>query len=440
MIIGLDALDPRVLFAGHGSAFPRLSSLARRGTSGRLRSTIPPITVPAWVTMTSGMDPGELGIYGFHGRIPCTYDTRLHDSTDVRAPRIWDLAARSGLRSIVLGVPLTYPPPGDMDGVLAGDPLMPCSASEHSCPGNLKTRIEERFGPFVPDVEGFRNVDRAVLADRILAVSDQHFRIAEWLAQGLEWDLFMMVDMGIDRFQHAFFRHLDPGHPTWRSLVPDRAGREAASSFLAAIDEHAGRLFDIAGPETTVIVVSDHGARSLEGGFAVNEWLEREGYLHRDGSGIDWSRTSAWGEGGYVARMHLNIEGREPCGIVRQGREGPLLSDIASRLESLAGPDAKPMRNRCLRPRDVYRSVRGLPPDLLVELGGLAYRSIGSFPGTIFTTGNDTGADDANHDNEGIFVMAGPGIDQGGRMDVRIEDVADLAARILGCATPPSRG
>ena len=44
------------------------------GTYGELESTIPPITVPAWMCMMTSRDPGELGIYGFRNRKDYAYD------------------------------------------------------------------------------------------------------------------------------------------------------------------------------------------------------------------------------------------------------------------------------------------------------------------------------------------------------------------------------
>jgi predicted AlkP superfamily phosphohydrolase/phosphomutase len=78
--------------------------------------------------------------------------------------------------------------------------------------------------------------------------------------------------------------------------------------------------------DTVVMVVSDHGAKRMDGGICINEWLRREGYLVlkeepvREGSRpipfekveVDWEQTTAWGAGGYYARIFLNVQGREP--------------------------------------------------------------------------------------------------------------------------------
>ena len=61
------------------------------------------------------------------------------------------------------------------------------------------------------------------------------------------------------------------------------------------------------------MVVSDHGAKRMDGGICVNEWLIANGYLTVSEkpsttipfskAKIDWSKTKAWGDGGYDVRV-----------------------------------------------------------------------------------------------------------------------------------------
>src|SRR5690606_31982692 len=91
---------------------PNLRRLAAGGAWGPLASVDPPITVPAWSCMLSGLDPGELGIYGFRNRADHGYDgLTVADARAVEADRLWDRFGRAGRRSIVVGVPQTSPPP-----------------------------------------------------------------------------------------------------------------------------------------------------------------------------------------------------------------------------------------------------------------------------------------------------------------------------------------
>src|SRR3954469_14698890 len=111
MLIGLDCAEPSLVLERWRSQLPNLAALMERGTYGALRSVIPPITVPAWSCMMSSRTPGDLGIYGFRNRSDHSYDGLfIATGTPVKEPRLWYLVSRRGKRSIVLGVPGTYPP------------------------------------------------------------------------------------------------------------------------------------------------------------------------------------------------------------------------------------------------------------------------------------------------------------------------------------------
>jgi predicted AlkP superfamily phosphohydrolase/phosphomutase len=132
----------------------------------------------------------------------------------------------------------------------------------------------------------------------------------------------------------------------------------------------------------------------------------------------------------------LNVRGREPEGVVDPAEADDLLDELAVRLEALGGPDGRPIGTRAFRPSDLWREQRGIPPDLVVYFGDLAWRSNGSLGhGRHWTFENDTGPDDANHDRDGIWIVAGPGVPAERRDDLTIYDVAPT---ILGAAGLPA--
>jgi len=96
-IIGLDCAEPSLVFEKWKDHIPNLSILINQGISAKLRSTDPPITIPAWSSMFSGKDPGTLGLYGFRNRKNFTYnglDTANSDS--VNEFRIWNYLTKAG--------------------------------------------------------------------------------------------------------------------------------------------------------------------------------------------------------------------------------------------------------------------------------------------------------------------------------------------------------
>ena len=110
LIIGWDCAAPELVFEAFKDDMPNTRRLMAEGIYGELESTIPPITVPAWMCMMTSRDPGELGVYGFRNRKDYSYDSlTIANSRAVQVPTLWDLLGKVKKKSVVLGVPLTYP-------------------------------------------------------------------------------------------------------------------------------------------------------------------------------------------------------------------------------------------------------------------------------------------------------------------------------------------
>jgi len=436
MIIGLDCAEPSLVLERWRSELPTLSALMERGRYGRLRSVVPPITVPAWSCMMASRTPGDLGVYGFRNRADHSYDNLVvADGSAIHAPRLWDLATRYGKPSIVLGVPGTYPP-RPLNGVLVSCFLTPSRESGFTYPSLLAREVEQVVGEYLFDCTNFRTDDKDDLLRQVYEMTDKRFRLAEHLLETKPWELFAMVEIGLDRMHHAFWKE----------------GQREILKYLRHLDSLVARLLAHADDQTAVLVVSDHGAKRLEGGIRINEWLRREGLLQTarepDGVsalrdvGVDWSRTTAWGEGGYYSRIFLNVSGREPEGTVASEDFERVRDELAERLAAIPGPDGEPLATRVHKPEEVYEEVHGIAPDLLVYFDDLAWRAVGTIGGEdgVHTFENDTGPDDANHAEDGLLIMAGPGIEPGQAETTMMSllDVAPTVLELLGLEPLPS--
>jgi predicted AlkP superfamily phosphohydrolase/phosphomutase len=190
----------------------------------------------------------------------------------------------------------------------------------------------------------------------------------------------------------------------------------------------------------------------MHGGICINEWLIKENYLriaakppgvvplHK--ATIDWQQTKAWGEGGYYSRIFLNVEGREPQGIIPRKDYDAVRDELKEKLEALGDEQGNPIGTRVLKPEEVYPETNGVPPDLIAYLGNLNWRSVGSIGlNTIHTFENDTGPDDANHAEKGIFILCDPGTPADNahtfRSGLSLYDVAPTVLSILGIPIPP---
>jgi predicted AlkP superfamily phosphohydrolase/phosphomutase len=447
VVIGLDCATPELVFDRWRDDLPNLRRLMDEGAWGTMNSTIPAITVPAWASMMTGRDPGELGFYGFRNRADHSYDRMtIANAGAVGSPRIWDLLSARGSRVAVIGVPQTFPV-RPVNGQMVSCFLTPSAKSEYTYPHELRDQIASWLGDeFLVDVPNFRSEDKDRILRDIYRLADQHFDVAEQLLDRERHEFFMMVDMGVDRVHHAFWKYMAADHPKHE---PNHRFANAIHDYYVHVDERIGRLLGRIEDDDIVLVVSDHGARTMAGGICINEWLINEGYLvlqqrpsditALEECEIDWSRTRAWSSGGYYARMFMNVRGREPNGIIEPSDYEPERDALISRLATVTDPDGAPIGTVAYKPEELYREVRNVAPDLIVYFGHLKWRSVGSVGfDSIWTFENDTGPDEANHAQEGIFIYRDPRLAHAGRGlgTVDIYDIAPTLLAALGLEAP----
>lgn len=449
LIIGLDCATPQFVFDQFLPDLPTLKALMGRGFWGPLRSTDPPITIPAWASMTTSKDPGQLGFYGFRNRKDHSYDALYFaNALAVKEATIWNILSRNRLESVLVGVPQTYPPK-PLRGHMVTGFLAPDTQSNYTYPEELKGEVEKVTGGYIIDVKDFRTENKKWLIEQIYEMTEKRFKLIRHFLVTKPWDFFMFVEMGPDRVHHGFWRYCDTGH---RLYEPGNPYEHVVREYYAYVDKKIGEILSAVDlRETVVFVVSDHGAKRMEGGICINEWLQREGYLtlKEQPQGIarfkmdmvDWGRTKVWGEGGYYSRLFFNVQGREPQGLIPQGDYEKTRSELIEKLEALGDEQGVPIGTVVHRPQDLYRTCNNIAPDLIVYFGNLTWRSVGSVgTGAIHTFENDTGPDDANHDYHGIFIMADPDLPEslrGSSLDgVSIYDIAPTALRRVGLEPP----
>ncbi|RPJ04598.1 MAG: phosphodiesterase [Deltaproteobacteria bacterium] len=445
MIIGLDCAPPELVFERWREDLPNLRKLMEAGIYGKLESTVPPITVPAWTSMVTGKSPGRLGIYGMRNRQDHSYDRLIFaNSLMVKEDTLWDVLGRKGKKVILIGIPQTYPPK-PVNGCMVTCFLTPDTRSSYTYPESLRREIESWVGDYLLDVDNYRTDAKEDLIRQLYEMTERRFEVARHLLSERQWDFFMMVEIGVDRIHHAFWKYSDPRHDKYE---PGSKYEAVIHDYYVYIDGKVGQLLDLIGEETAVIVVSDHGAKAMKGGVCVNEWLIDKGYLHLKErpagiipfakARIDWKRTMAWGEGGYYSRIFLNVKGREPEGIIDAADYERVRDELKAGLEAICDERGVNLQTKIYKPEEVYREIRGVPPDLIVYFGDLSWRSVGSVGmGTILTDENDTGPDDANHDRYGIFVMRSPGLrSKGERKGLNILDIAPTVLSLFDI--PPS--
>lgn len=414
VLLGLDCMDPDLVFGCWRSELPTLDRLIRGSTAyGPLRSITPPITIPAWMCMMTSRTPGDMGIYGFRNRADYSYDNlSIVSSQSVKEKTIYDYLGDACRSNVIVGVPPSFPIK-PIQGSLISCFMTP-NTDEFTYPAELREEVLAVANDYDFDVKGFRENKPDQILEQLYRMTAARFQVLEHLAVSKPWDFFGFVEIGIDRINHAFWHYMDEDHVLYPGPNPYES---AILNYYKYVDEKLAVLIDKFDDDTHLLVVSDHGAKRMDGGIAVNEWLIKKGYLalHETPqsirklqmSNIDWSRTRAWGEGGYYGRMFINLRGREPQGIVPQNEYKDFRDQLKNEIKAIRGFNNEQLKHIVHYPEDLYPEVRKVAPDLMIFFGNLYWRSLGTVgSGEVLHRENDSGPDGANHDWDGIFIAS----------------------------------
>lgn len=416
---------------------PNLAAMARDGAYGDLRSTVPPNSAPAWTSFMTGMNPGKHGVYGFTRVEPHKgYAIKVNSGAIRRAQTVWQLLTAYGRRSIVLNMPMTYPP-DPIDGLVVTGIDTPGLESQFTYPPELRDEVFRVVPDYVLDVRSWLvtavGERRAHLLDDILRMVDSRKRLALHLMGTQPWDLFAVVFTATDRAQHFFWRFLDPAHPLYDPTEAPKY-QDAILRVYRQIDRALGEMLACCGEETTVVIMSDHGFGPQHRLFRINQWLIERGFLKlthmaADGpgahlssivqkwwycgldsilglvrailsdtakdrlkrlfprlrervasqilfSGVDWPTTQAYHTAEFPGSIRVNLKGREVHGCVEPGAEYEAVCEaIRSGLEAYVDSHTgRRLVERVLRRDELYWGPYvDLAPDLIVQLADYSY-------------------------------------------------------------------
>jgi predicted AlkP superfamily phosphohydrolase/phosphomutase len=411
-VLALDGM-PVEVFERLRDFLPNIAEVVSRGSWGVMRAVDPPITVPAWASMFTGRDPGELGIYGFRHLDRSSRRGYVVTSRDLREQYVWE---RRGLRSIVVGLPPGYPP--RPYGLWVSDFLTPAGR-----PWTYPPELASEIGRYVFDVE-YRTDRKEEAFKALVEMTELRFRAAERLLER-GWDVFVLHEIGTDRAHHLFQKFWDVDHPQY---VPGNPHEDKIPRYYQLVDELAGRLFKKLPGDVEILVVSDHGNQAQRGVLAVNQLLAEWGFLRfrREPSRgedvdavVDWGRSLAVAWGGYYARVFINAVGEEAVDVKRE---------LKRKLSVLKAPWGH-IRNAVFEPAVLYRAVRGDAPDLMVYFDSLRVRPVQTVGWeSPWLEGNDRGPDDSLHSFNGFYAATWG---DARRKDIHALDVAGFLERVL---------
>lgn len=286
LLIGWDAADWKaitpLLDAGK---MPHLASLLDEGVCGNLATLQPVLSPMLWTSIATGKRPYKHGIHGFSEPDPVTGGIRPVTNLSRKTKALWNILNQNGLKTVTIGWWPSHPAEELSRGVMISNsyqrapgpdplqwPIKPGTvhpkklesvlASKRVHPATL---TESQIRAFLPGLDGMsrEDLDRAEKDPRVQAllkiVADAlTIHEAARLLMHAPWDFMGVYYDAIDHFGHAFMKY----HPPRRDHIDEwdyRVFNHCLEAGYRLHDQMLGELLALAGPETTVILMSDHG-------------------------------------------------------------------------------------------------------------------------------------------------------------------------------------
>jgi predicted AlkP superfamily phosphohydrolase/phosphomutase len=456
-----DVLDP-LLAAGE---LPALRGLLDRGRRGVSRSCLPSHSWAAWPTFLTGRDPGGHGVFDILEYRPGATRRLPVSSASIRAATWPERLSEAGKATLLVNVPLTYPPPQIRGVVIAGGVIPPRPPYSHPPDAGPRLDWPINGGSWTT----FRHRP-SELVDELEELTRKRAAAMRTLMDEEPWDVACLVFVSPDRAQHCLLEYVHPGHPAYAQAAASPVA-ERVRGLYRLLDRELAAILERADEDDLVILMSDHGHQPCTRALSMNKVLERLGFLgFGRGSAlinllswgrvrsvarvlydrlglhgrvavptvpIDWAHTTAYtsvvstGEG-----VSVNLVGREPHGTVAPGDYERVRDELARALLDFADPETgeHPV-GRVLRKEEALSGpYLDRAPDLLLQAAPLysLTHSRSLVEEADWLSGD--------HRPEGVYVMAGPGIAPGAGPEISLADFAGQIAGAVGLEADPEWG
>lgn len=475
LVVGLDGATFDLLRSWmEAGALPTFRSLMESGASGILMSTIPPLTPPAWVSSVTGVNPGKHGVFDFITN-KGDYRPRPIRSSDWCVEPIWLQLGREGFRVGVVNFPAAYPP-FEVSGFMLTGLLTPTGATDSVYPVALAGQIKRAVLDENNLVYGNH---RAFLKD-LQRVTRLQTATAQHLANRFNVEFLQVIYDGVDRLQHYF----------WHFIHEAATEAETILQHYQCLDQAVATLLSSFPSPRYVVIYSDHGfgplyrcvhvenvladlgllkwrdeaalsmprwqkvwtkrrieslAYKLGFGSTLKRWLPQswknalpdepiQPYRH-----VDWSGTKAYFASMSAQSIRVNLNGREPAGIVAPEEYESVRQQVIEGLMQLTDPlTAQPVIDRVYRREEIYHGPWVEQADDLIVCTRPGYYLVGG-RGRQNTSDPDRKQPGWSgvHRAEGIVMLNGPGIRAGAQLESScIEDIAPTLLYLMGMAVP----
>lgn len=273
---------------------PYFASLTKKGILREIYSVIPPISSVAWASFLTGVNPGKHGIFGFV-EIDKNKSLTIPTASDIKAKKIWQYLATQDKRSIIINIPLTFPPQ-KIKGLLIAGFLTP-SLKQLTTKPKIVEKLK-KLGYIIDPEPALAEKNPLGFFELLLESLEKRKELTLDLATSKKWHYFHSHIMETDRLFHFF----------WEAQYSDSSKYQYPKfwKFFEKLDEFIEAVHKKLPKNCIFLIFSDHGFEKLEKEINLNEFLSQKGYLkfklnqpttqspNNPLDNIDWEKTSAF--------------------------------------------------------------------------------------------------------------------------------------------------
>jgi len=334
---------------------PAMAGLCEQyGPPRRMRSVFPTVSCVAWASYATGRNPGKHGIFGFIDRRPGTRDLIFPNAATMRGPNLWELLSGEGKSVFGMNVPSTYPP-RPVNGTLIGGFLAP-SLEKAAYPPETAQYLKSIDYRIDSDAQLARESKEKMLDDLDVTLTRRAEAMLHFLDQQ-RWDFFHTHIMGTDRINHFLLGKFQQG---------DSRFAPAFRQYYRKVDGVIGRLLEAIGPDTPLMILSDHGFCPIRYEVQLARYLIEKGWTTPAETltsplSFDPERSRAFTL--IPGRIYVNVRGREAGGCVSAEDYDQVREAVTKDLLALRDPDNRPVIRTVVKREALYWPKGKTRPD-----------------------------------------------------------------------------
>jgi predicted AlkP superfamily phosphohydrolase/phosphomutase len=262
LLVGLDAMEwslvTRWVEAGK---LPTFRYLIEQGTRAELASTAAQLPDTVWSCLYTGVNPARFEKFFYVQYDQSTQGLRHVLDDEITRPAFWDYLSQAGLRVGVVDAP-KFKLSRSLNGFqLTNWGAHATKTARASSPASLLEEVNARFGRHpVGDCDAVDAKPRSLaeLRDHVVEGVRRHGELFRFLISERQWDVFFAGFSAPHCIGHHFWHGADPAHPKHQEAVAQGLD-DAIEQVYRAIDRELGKMIEMVGPETRVMVFAAHG-------------------------------------------------------------------------------------------------------------------------------------------------------------------------------------